>query len=137
MQRDSYKIGLKVGVEYLDEGEQRQLLEDINNEVGIKFTEDNTREELHDPATAVAFYSAGIATISLYIRLREWFSDQNEPVEIDIWQEDGGDIYIIDAKEANQVGATVLEQENNVVAAEMSYEEIKELQKLREREEDE
>lgn len=132
MSEREYVLELKN--EGLDKQEQQELRQRIEDEFDITLEDPEDRAELGDPATLIAVYTAGVTTLGVLIQIHNWIQDEDDPVRPEITHEGEGDIYYVDADKANQIGADVIEEEEDTVVAELTTEEVMELQKI-EREE--
>ena len=129
MSETEYTLELKD--EGLDEQEEQELRQRIEDEFDITLEYPEDRTELAEPATLIATYTAGVATLSLLIQVYNTLQDEDEPARPEITHNREGDVYFIDADYASQIGVDVVEEEGGNAVAEMSHEEVMELQRLK------
>jgi hypothetical protein len=112
MAKDEYEIELKI------DKESEKIINELNDELDIRFTESATEEA--GVGTAIAFYTAAVGTAGLALTIYSIVNEKKPSSEVTVIHEGEGDVYFIDVDEAEKVGGTIIEKEGDMAIAELS-----------------
>lgn len=112
MPNQEYEVELKI-----DE-EKEHIVDDLNEKLGVDFTERGGEEA--GLGTALGFYSAVVGTAGLALTIYSIVKEEDPSVEVIVKHEGEGDVYFIDVDEAERVGGTIIEQKDGMAIAELS-----------------
>lgn len=128
MENTDYRVELKFDESELDKWEP--LLSEVESEYDVSFEEADETAELGEPVsttTIIAVLGGARLALALYNTL----SELGEDAEVSVTHEGDGDIYVVNADNAESIGANPKEVSDGKALVELSFEELMELKKIR------